>query len=71
MTTTLEEWQQRLLFEKIELDTKILNLMGFMETLGFHELPEVEREDLQAQAIVMRHYSSILADRIERMRGNI
>lgn len=64
----MEAYQQRVVEEKKELDTKIKNLQLFIESEGFEEkVPnEFEQDDLVQQIEIMSHYSLILQSRINR-----
>jgi hypothetical protein len=61
----MQPHQQRVVDEKVELDTKIAGLSLFMERpIIFGGLPELERMRLFAQRRVMVEYSNILGERI-------
>ncbi len=57
--------QQRVLAEKVELDTRREKLIAFFSTPVFHALPESEQILMERQAVAMRTYSEILAQRVE------
>lgn len=57
-------FQQRVIDEKEELDTKITNLNTFLTKGGF-EIRTDELNRLIKQLAVMREYSNILKERIE------
>lgn len=63
----LQSHQQRVVDEKMELDTKLEKLLAFIGAGSgkiFQTLSTEERERLTSQARIMREYSDILADRI-------
>lgn len=67
MPMALQPFQQRVVDEKAELDTKIKSLATFIENNSwFGSLPEVERMAMYAQRRVMVEYSIILGERIAR-----
>lgn len=59
-------YQQRVVDEREELDTRLGNLMVFIKTPGFHALDGADRALLKEQAEVMAEYSRILTKRIGR-----
>lgn len=63
-----ENFQGRLLQEKKDLDSKIMNLQKFIETNEvFRSLPDFEKRDLAEQLQIMKHYAMILQSRINRI----
>ena len=60
-----EDYQQRVIEEKKELDEKIVNLRGFVGTEPFSKLSPRAQTLLMQQDATMRNYSHILADRIK------
>ncbi len=60
----MEDYQQRVLDEKKELDDRIVKLKRFIAGQVFHTLPGSEQRRLGLQHKVMKEYSSILNDRI-------
>lgn len=64
-THKMGAWQERLLIERDELDSKIAKLDHFLHTPDLVEraLPS-ERERLTNQLFVMRAYSQLLLERI-------
>lgn len=61
----MQPYQQRVVDEKSELDSKILNLLKFIETNdNFKSLPADEKDRLQNQSVIMEKYSLILGQRI-------
>ena len=67
-------FQQRVVYEKAELDEKITKLAAFIETFSapfsvFGALPEPERYRLYAQHRAMVAYSAILGERIAAFGG--
>jgi hypothetical protein len=62
----LEEFQQRVLNEKQELDGRIERLGKFLSSSKVDVVEDIERYDLQEQYYIMRDYSAVLARRIKR-----
>lgn len=62
----LKPYQDRVVTEKQELDTKIQALSSFLVGEGTRNLSIDDISLLSAQLYVMREYSSILANRISR-----
>ena len=64
----MQEFQQRVVDEKTELDDKIAKLGSFIDGAGntsvFGELPEDEQERMVRQRSCMQEYSGILGERI-------
>lgn len=62
----LQPHQQRVVEEKAELDERLTKLIQFREGNGtpYQRLSGAEQNRLHQQSVVMRQYSSILADRI-------
>jgi len=61
----MQPHQQRVVDEKTELDDKLTKLMSFIDgNPVYAELPEDEQKRLKEQAIFMRGYSDVLAERI-------
>lgn len=57
--------EQRVVAEKVDLDTKIRNLEIFIASYElFSKVPEAEQGRLRIQLTIMRCYSGILGDRI-------
>ena len=62
---TMQPHQQRVVDEKTELDDKLTKLMSFIEESPVYAgLPKDEQNRLRMQAIFMRGYSDVLAERI-------
>ena len=61
----MEEYQQRVLDEKKELDSKIDKLGEFIGSDEFVSVPMAEQVRLKQQRTVMNQYSDILAARID------
>jgi hypothetical protein len=62
----MQPHQERVVFEKRELDEKLDKLKAFIEgSPAFKALPEDERSRLNRQFDVMAEYSSILTQRID------
>lgn len=63
----LEDFQQRVVDEQAELETKIKGLQSFIETSTLYlSLPLYEQKDMRDQLSTMEHYSVILIRRIRR-----
>lgn len=60
----MQPYQQRVVDEKAELDTKITALNNFIPTQNFTSLDSDNKTLLVTQLNTMREYSNILADRI-------
>lgn len=66
----MDDFQKRVIVEKVELDTKTSALRKFITGDVFKTLESVEQEDLKAQVTVMRQYSNLLESRISRFQGS-
>lgn len=66
MTASLLPYQQRVVDEHAELDSKLYRLTAFCESAVYEQLHTVDRELLQAQLRLMTELCSVLASRIER-----
>lgn len=62
----MQPYQERVITEKQELDTKIEKLTTFFSTTTFNALSVIDRTMLKAQHSVMQQYSKILEERIAR-----
>ncbi len=62
----LQPFQQRVVDEKKDLDSKIEKLNNFTKTDEFENLIIYEQKDLLDQLTAMRNYSYCLGRRIER-----
>lgn len=60
----MQEFQQRVVAEKTELDEKVSRLKSFCTGEKFRDLPPGEQERLVRQLGIMREYSDILRERI-------
>lgn len=61
----MEDFQQRVVEEKADLDGRLARLMRFIETGSiFHSLPVAEQSRQRLQAIHMRALSAVLGERI-------
>ena len=62
----MENWQQRIIDEKEELDTKLTKLEKFIynEEGTFNSLSNMNQNLLRAQAEIMAEYSAVLRRRI-------
>lgn len=61
----MEDYQQRVVDEKTEIDTKLKNLRTFMHGDVYASLPATEQGLLMVQLVAMDNYSEVLARRIE------
>lgn len=61
----LEDYHQRVIDEKTELDTKLEKLREFQTTTKFGSIPADEKNRLYRQEEVMAEYSKILGELIE------
>lgn len=62
----MEDWQQRVLQEKAQLDAKLRKLTEFLNArLGKKILSERQESLLRRQRDAMREYSDILDERIK------
>lgn len=60
----MEEYQQRVIDEKVELGRKLYLLTVFLDGETFKTLPSEEQERMQRQHVVMKEYSKILGERV-------
>lgn len=60
----MEDFQQRVIEEKVELDAKLDSLKSFLQTDTFANLQGAEQERLFRQATIMKDYSAVLQERI-------
>lgn len=68
-SSILSTYQERVITEKMELDTKLKNLMGFIaDNLAFTALSGRERDLLTSQAEAMTSYSVVLEKRIDAFK---
>jgi hypothetical protein len=63
-TTMLQPHQQRVITEKAELDSKIINLKTFLKSETFKEISFNEQQRLIKQQVLMDLYSEVLGERI-------
>lgn len=61
----MEAYQQRVVDEQVELDTKVQSLVKFMATDAFQLVSSRQRQLLKAQYHAMSLYNDILLQRIE------
>lgn len=59
-----QPYQQRVVDEKSELDSKRMSLDAFFETVQFSTLDIGEQARMRYQAVAMREYSAVLGERI-------
>lgn len=62
--TTMQDFQQRVVTEKTELDEKLGKLQVFLNTPRFMGLPADEQSRMVRQASAMSEYSVVLGERI-------
>lgn len=62
---SMPEYQQRVVEEKKELDSKLEKLLKFFDTATFDELPVEEKDRMYRQSRYMKQYSEVLGERIE------
>jgi hypothetical protein len=60
----MQEFQQRVLEEKKQLDERLEKLTAFINGSKFETLDAADQERLHHQQEVMREYAQILAERI-------
>lgn len=60
----MQEFQQRVVDEKTELDDKIYRLAPFVQGEKFKTLPPEEQERMNRQWALMANYSQVLGERI-------
>jgi hypothetical protein len=65
----LKPFQQRVVDEKTELDSKLSKLKEFIASKAFVELDGVDKNLLEKQSFTMREYSIILGERIKLFKG--
>ena len=61
----MQEFQERVVIEKNELDYKLNKLSDFIMSDDLEALPNEEQARMAKQAIVMIKYSKILGERID------
>jgi len=64
----IQPFQQRVINEKAELDTRIDKLVDFIAGGVYPTLEAHERDRLIRQRLIMHQYSLILAERIEHFK---
>lgn len=64
----MQDFQQRVVDEKAELDAKREKLGAFKNTDAFARLPWQEQERLNTQGHIMTMYSAVLGARIAEFR---
>lgn len=62
----MQDYQQRVVDEKAQLDEKITKLAAFIDGDIFKTLHEDERVNMKLQLYFMQGYTTVLAKRIER-----
>lgn len=66
--TTMHDWQQRVMDERVDLNARIDRLWMFMQSTTFKALNPIERERMERQLGLMRAYAQVLTERIEAFR---
>lgn len=61
----MEEYKERVVDEKHELDVKLEKLRLFFSTSIFNNIDSDEQDRLNRQEVMMTQYSKILGERIE------
>jgi hypothetical protein len=61
----MQDWQQRVIGEKDQLDDRIEKLESFLSSTQVDNVEENALELLQRQLTVMQEYSAILGERID------
>jgi len=64
----MQEFQERVITEKRELDEKLSRLSDFFRGDIFHGLPTAEQDRMSRQAVIMHSYSDILKERIDNWK---
>lgn len=64
----MTDWQQRVVEEKQELDSRLFKLRAFLGSPKVEALESMERYQLQRQEFAMSEYSGILRDRIKAFK---
>lgn len=65
----MKDYQQRVVDEKAELDSKIAKLIAFQYTDMWEQLDVAEKHRMARQKLAMQSYSSILSERILAFTG--
>lgn len=65
----MQPFQQRVVTEKTELDTKIQGLDDFIKKPIFSDVEHSEQRRMLRQLVAMQDYSRILGERIEAFGG--
>lgn len=65
----LEPYQQRLLIEKREVETRLVALQNFIDSPSFPVLPDMDQHLMNRQAHFMSGYLGILLQRIARFQN--
>jgi len=60
----MNDWQQRVVDEKVSLEEKMKKLAAFFETETFEALDPAEQYRMHAQFFAMDNYARVLDDRI-------
>lgn len=65
----MQDWQQRVVDEQRELNSKLRDLIAFTVTEEYRKLTTVDRNLMIEQQGAMAAYNNILADRIARFQA--
>lgn len=65
----MEQYQQRVVTEKAELDEKLKKLCGFIKSGMFTKLDRGEQGRLKLQRDLMWQYSEVLGERIAAFKS--
>jgi hypothetical protein len=60
----MEQFQERVVIEKHELDVKVDRLKGFVASTKFVTIPISEQKRMSKQLSIMQDYSAVLGERI-------
>jgi hypothetical protein len=67
----MEDYQERVIAEKKDLEDKIVRLVAYMEDgETFNSLSDIDQSSLTVQLYTMRMYNFILEQRIYRFDSN-
>jgi hypothetical protein len=64
----MEEWQQRVVFERVELADKLAKLRGMLAGPLYEKLEDIDQLLLCRQARAMETYRDILDERVARFK---
>jgi|TARA_R110000822_G_C14897117_1_gene448528 hypothetical protein len=61
-----EEYKVRTIFEKEEIDRRIVDLDIFIASPGWHHISDMEQIRLERQRNAMEEYTTVMEDRIRQ-----